>query len=177
MGTGVIVGIASATIVGGIVEKVLTSLGKVNIATYVSFGVDAGAAITIVSVAAKFISALRTIGWGDIMGSVEVLGISAFLGCALIGNSKGTIALVGTFVGARVTGILCSKVVGSLNKSHAEMVELCSWCVAGMAGVGLINNALKGLGANEMVATYNFFTRIAGYLGKAATWLDKIIPG
>jgi hypothetical protein len=63
MGSGVIlvIGMASVTVAGGITEKILNSIGKIDAAQYMDIAVKSGLAITAITTFVKVIQSLKTL--------------------------------------------------------------------------------------------------------------------
>lgn len=62
MGTGVIIGMAVATIASAICQGIFTSVGRQTEAQYMDLATKSGLAATAVGIFVKAISAIRTLG-------------------------------------------------------------------------------------------------------------------
>ena len=62
MSTSVIIGMAVATVASAITEKILEACGKQNAAMYLQIATVSGLAVTALSIFAKFVKQLSTLG-------------------------------------------------------------------------------------------------------------------
>ena len=62
MGTGIIIGMASATVASAVMQKIFTSVGKSDEAQMLDFATKCGLVVTAVTVFASVVKAIKGLG-------------------------------------------------------------------------------------------------------------------
>lgn len=113
------------------------------------------------------------------MYQVAVIGCSIIVGLSVIVDPSGTLKLVTTVITVRGITWVIKKVIESVKKDYADIINLAGWSIAGIAMIKIVKNAKGGI--DPLLATVgkvgevvngigNIFDRILEIADKIAFW-------
>lgn len=110
------------------------------------------------------------------MNTLVVLGCSLVVGVSYVVDSSGTVKLVVSAVTIRGITWIVKKVIESVDRNKAELINMTGWSIAGVSLVGLLLNCRKGIVPiiRDMGEAIGTFEKIKEDLGEFAIWLEKV---
>lgn len=106
-----------------------------------------------------------------------VLGCGVVVGMAMIKDASGTVKLVSAIITVRGLTWLCHRMVASINKDNADIINFCGWSIVGGSVVKILINAKGGLQpvVDLCGRLGEVLSKVYGVLEKMDMYADKLI--
>jgi hypothetical protein len=108
------------------------------------------------------------------MGSLTLIGGTIVIAMALTKNTQSTVELTVAVITIRGVTFLCQKLVGSLNKEHADVINLVGWAVAARPVIQILKLAKESTIFESLLKTTDSLTRLGDTFSRIGDILEKI---
>jgi hypothetical protein len=109
-------------------------------------------------------------------GLITLAGGAIIIGISFIVDADGTLKLVVNAITIRGVTWIIKKVIGSMDRDKADLINMTGWSIAGVSIIGILKNAIKGVKPiiQDIGETMETLRGIKDSVEGFAEWIDKL---